>query len=118
MTDNIHQRVIEVVAEKTEYLTYYMMAEVREVPQGMIKGAVPVSCIIGINYKEFIMSKSEMSTTPLLRLNLDEFSFTNSVFSLFLSHEKGNFRFDSKMLYHFCELLRKYQTIRAHFPQH
>ena len=59
-----------------------------------------------------------MSTTPLVRLNISDFKFTNSVFSIFLHHEKGTFRYDSKMLYHFCELMRKYQIIRSHFPQH
>ena len=63
-----------------------MAAEVREIPQGVIQGAVPVTCNIGINYKEFIMTRSEMSTTPLVRLNINEFKFTNSVFSVFLHH--------------------------------
>lgn len=105
--------------EKPEYLSYYVTADVREVGTGlMIENLVPVTCLIGVNYKEFIMTRSEGSTVPLLKIDLNEIKFTSSVFSLFLTHEKGNLRFDGKMLFHFCELMRKYQAIKDQFPQH
>lgn len=118
-TEGIHQKILEAVGDQSEYYTYYVVAEVKEVPAHSIEGQVPVSCLIGVNYKEFIMTKSELSTVPILSIKLDDIEYTNSVFSVFINaHDKGTFRYDSKMLFHFCELLRKYLTIHKQFPQH
>jgi hypothetical protein len=79
---------------------------------------MPLLCLIGVNNKNLIVTGTENSTLPLLVLPIKDLEWSISVFSIFFVYENMNFRFDGKLLYHFGELLRKYQTICKKFPQH
>jgi hypothetical protein len=76
---------------------------------------MPLACLIGVNYKSLIITRTEVSTYPLVVLPIEDVEWSISVFSIFINHENHNFRFDGKMIYHFGKMLKKYQTISKKF---
>jgi hypothetical protein len=62
---------------------------------------MPLACLIGVNYKNFIITRTEITTTPLVILPIDEIEWWVSVFSIFIVHDNKNYRFDGKMVFNF-----------------
>jgi hypothetical protein len=79
---------------------------------------MPLACLIGVNYKNLVVTRTEVSTHVLVVLPIDEIEWWISVFSIFIVHEGRNFRFDGKMINHFGEMLKRYQMVCRKFPQH
>jgi hypothetical protein len=79
--------------------------------------AMPLLCLIGVNYKHLVVTKMANCTLPMAVLPIEQVECSLSLYSLFVTHQTMNFRFDGKMLFHFGELLKKYQKIRRKFAE-
>lgn len=101
-TSYIHNKIIEFISQKQDYYTYFLEVEPREIPESILpKNNVQDSCLIGVNYRSFIVTKNSYDTTPLVSLPISELDYSMSVFSIFVTFEALSFRFDGKMMYHF-----------------
>jgi hypothetical protein len=57
-------------------------------PENIIpKAQLPMNCLLGINYKSLIISRTAFDTAPLKELKLSEIEHSLSVFSLFVTYE-------------------------------
>lgn len=75
------------------------------------------SYLLGVNYKNVVIARNELNATVLTTLPIEDLEYSISMYSIFINHESLSFRFDGKMLHHFSEMLRKYQSLQKQFPQ-
>ena len=94
-------------------------------------GPIADECVLGVNFKELLIYRSEESIVPAVQLSLMDIKVKCSTFSMFIDYspeigkatESGllesrrvSLRFDGRLLYHFRYLIELYQSLRHIFP--